>query len=266
MHTESVRRFSLTRCTTHCACDHTPSSPCQHPALHTDIHDGPLTTSAELAWTGQDDSTRHQTPPFLSPAKLVPTDPGPRPSRRGHRLGRVSGQLPPTHRRRARTSRPRQRQSTTWANGRWCAVMDTGPPEPAARPPLRPSTRGSAMAPRLHTQRWASQARTGQRTVTTLRDCTTPQEWTSASSGSDAVLWAGWGSPRGVSTFEKVSLAFCAARLRSSLAGRLRRCGFENEKGAGPLASCLCLRPPQPAELNVRAEELPSGTIPSYLP
>lgn len=177
MHTESVRRFSLTRCTTHCACDHTPSSPCQHPALHTDIHDGPLTTSAELAWTGQDDSTRHQTPPFLSPAKLVPTDPGPRPSRRGHRLGRVSGQLPPTHRRRARTSRPRQRQSTTWANGRWCAVMATGPPEPAARPPLRPSTRGSATAPRLHTQRWASQARTGQRTGTTLHDCTTPQEW-----------------------------------------------------------------------------------------
>lgn len=87
-------------------------------------------------------------------------------------------------------------------------------PEPAARPPL---------AVRPATPRWlhASTSSLGQpgtnwqRTGTKLHDS---QGWTSASSGSEAVVWGGWGLPRGVSTFEKVSLAFCAARLRSSLA------------------------------------------------
>lgn len=87
-------------------------------------------------------------------------------------------------------------------------------PEPAARPPLavRPAT------PRwLHasTPSLGQPGTNWQRTGATLHDS---QKWTSASSGSEAVVWVGWGSPRGDSTFEKVSLAFCAARLRSSLA------------------------------------------------
>lgn len=87
-------------------------------------------------------------------------------------------------------------------------------PEPAARPPLAV---GPAAPRGLH----ASTPSLGQpgtnwrRTGTTLHDS---MGWASASSGSEAVVWAGWGSPRGVSTFEKVSLAFGAARLRSSLA------------------------------------------------
>lgn len=63
MHIGSVTRLSWTRFITHCACDDAPSSPRQHPALHTDIQDGPLTTSAGQTakdGTGQE----HQTPPF----------------------------------------------------------------------------------------------------------------------------------------------------------------------------------------------------------
>lgn len=113
--------------------------------------------------------TRTSNTALLSPAKLVPTDPGPRPSRRGHRLGRVSGQLSPTHRRRARTSRPRQRQPTTWMNGRWCAVMATGPRnlQPDPRSPLDPRLRDGSTPP----QPALGQPGTNwQRTGTTLHD------------------------------------------------------------------------------------------------
>lgn len=168
MHIRSFTRLYETRFITHCACDDTPSSPRQHPALHTDIQDGPLTTSAEE--TAQERyRTRTSNTALLSPAKLVPTDPGPRPSRRGHRLGRVSGQLSPTHRRRARTSRPRQRQSTTWTNGRWCAVMATGPRnlQPDPRSPLDPRLRDGSTPP----QPVLGQPGTNwQRTGTTLHD------------------------------------------------------------------------------------------------
>lgn len=52
--------------------------------------------------------TIRQTPPFCSPAKLIHTGPGPRPSGRGQSAGPSQrSTIPPTHRRRARTSRPR---------------------------------------------------------------------------------------------------------------------------------------------------------------
>lgn len=182
--------------------------------------------------------TRRSNTALLSPAKLAPTDPGPRPSRRGHRLGRVSGQLSPTHRRRARTSCPRQRQSTTWTNGRWCAVMATGPPEPAARPPL-------AVGPA--TPRWlhASTACAGPArhelatswhdTARQPRSGPLPAPEAKPSYGSDGVRHGEF-RPSRRSRWHSAQLA-CAARLR--------RCGFQNEKGAGPLTSCSCLRPQQ---------------------
>lgn len=213
MHIGSVTRLSWTRFITHCACDDAPSSPRQHPALHTDIQDGPLTTSTEQ--TAQDGTGRkHQTPPFCRQRSSSPRTRGhdphdvdigwaesavnyPRLTVDG--LGRV---VP--------ASASPQPGRTGGVALSWPLGPGTCSPTPARR-----WTRDSAMAPRLHSQRWASQARTGNELA---RHCTTAQEWTSASSGSEAVVWVGWGSPRGVSTFEKVSLAFCAARLRSSLA------------------------------------------------
>lgn len=108
--------------------------------------------------------------------------------------------------------------SNSCTNRRWCAVMAIGPPElqPDPRSPLDPRLRDGPtppqpalvqLGPARHELAWSWHGAG-----------TTGQEWTCASTGSEAVVWARWGSPRGVSTFEKVWLAFCAARLRSSLA------------------------------------------------
>lgn len=163
--------------------------------------------------TGQDGKGKNKTSntALLSPAKLVPTDPGPRPSRRGHRQGRVSGQLPPTHRRRARTSRPRPAPVHNLdepAVVRCHGLLGPGTCSPT---PARRSTRVSAMGPRLHTQHWAIQARTGNELA---RHCTTATSGTSASSGSEAVVWAWMGSATGSFDLRE---GF-ASILRSSLA------------------------------------------------
>jgi hypothetical protein len=64
----------------------------------------------------------------------------------------------------------------------------------------------------------------------------------------------GWGSPRGVSTFEKVSLAFGAARLRQP-ARLLRCCGFENGKRGRVLPTAMFVpeATTKHAEPNIRA-------------